>query len=1078
MLFSNLDKLIQFAMLIYTTDNFIRFVLISSFVTTNRLHLYENINHSSEYLKMNSFQRTDFKFSQKYEHIIGQRHHQQRSDIPTRLPSVQECISDQYNYSVTKGCLCHLFQSSGLSNGSFEFITNLHLNLSWNTTSNCIIYTFVGDLKEIVHVRLLEFSLPMKIRKTGSNKCTTQFKVYHQLERAELMNNDQPDYELCGQHLNQLPVHDFHSYGRVMIIELDEITKEKQKVIGFYEFLDRDAYQTDGLPIKATKCDQLFFSSSFITIQGDHNQQIWRRNNSLNQSHGEFFSSHTKTDGKFFSPNYPRFYKASILCKYYFLAHSNERIIIKLKNVQLWSYKSCHSTSQRDTIHFHEITTPLFDLNNSSFFQLEKIIQKPFVYELKKQLLFLCGDEEQTVIISDHRFIMLTLQTHVDSVGARGFEGVYQFLSKEKLSYNQGDHDEKDIHKHIDRELFPDPTIKGFMNTEIDSSVQKKTIQQINHIWMNPSKLQGTIKSPNYPSVYPQNCKLLYTINIPKKRFLRLKFSDIQLGSNLPSTKCTQLVGDRIEIYEQNYLNNTPKLILCGTSVPQEQIMLNNKFEMHRVYIYFITDHITSTNELGFMLSYEYSTRNDYTENNNKLFLIRKDLSDKIDDVNSVGDDTCQFTITSYGKESNGFLHIPNNLIRTRKPSELNNCKWKLEGGYGQRIQIRFVRRLDNSQQTHQFQRSQITSSEVNDLVSNYMSDFIQYNQEFGGSIYKQKHQPDIYDIQEIESSFLKDLKCPTSMALELINYRADVLTTNNDFSRLLDNRLNPKFVSQQSYKSLNLNAFSTIQSSSSPLFTTDPVKSTPLDPVRLCAGDFMTYSPASKGFMSGNIPRLDIVLKISQSRNGTNINNNIINSDNNNISMKQNFRSIQYSELGYDVQYKFVTDYGVIASSGNQRKPSCFFEFNHSQSITGNFSSPNYPGLYPIDIVCEYRFSGLNVRRIDIEFLEFDVESTSKTCSDDTMDDNVEISSCYPTDLLSTPKRRLCHKQNPVNPFRINWHQPCLNLRFFSNGMYVRTGFFGVYEFHDFGQQGKKVNKLLVIFLCFTVNSLLFLVK
>ncbi|XP_018647218.1 hypothetical protein Smp_169170 [Schistosoma mansoni] len=375
-----------------------------------------------------------------------------------------------------------------------------------------------------------------------------------------------------------------------------------------------------------------------------------------------------------------------------------------------------------------------------------------------------------------------------------------------------------------------------------------------------------------------------------------------------------------------------------------------------------LSHHITSTNELGFMLSYEYSTRNDYTENNNKLFLIRKDLSDKIDDVNSVGDDTCQFTITSYGKESNGFLHIPNNLIRTRKPSELNNCKWKLEGGYGQRIQIRFVRRLDNSQQTHQFQRSQITSSEVNDLVSNYMSDFIQYNQEFGGSIYKQKHQPDIYDIQEIESSFLKDLKCPTSMALELINYRADVLTTNNDFSRLLDNRLNPKFVSQQSYKSLNLNAFSTIQSSSSPLFTTDPVESTPLDPVRLCAGDFMTYSPAS-----------------------------------------------------------------------------CFFEFNHSQSITGNFSSPNYPGLYPIDIVCEYRFSGLNVRRIDIEFLEFDVESTSKTCSDDTMDDNVEISSCYPTDLLSTPRRRLCHKQNPVNPFRIHWHQPCLNLKFFSNGMSAR---------------------------------------
>ncbi|VDP48500.1 unnamed protein product [Schistosoma curassoni] len=270
---------------------------------------------------------------------------------------------------------------------------------------------------------------------------------------------------------------------------------------------------------------------------------------------------------------------------------------------------------------------------------------------------------------------------------------------------------------------------------------------------MNPSKLQGTIKSPNYPSFYPQNCKLLYIINIPEKRLLRLKFSDIQLGSNIPSTKCTQHVGDRIEIYEKNYLNITPNLILCGTSVPQEQIMFNNKFEVQRVYIYFITDHITSTNELGFMLSYEYSTKNDYTENNNKLFLIRKDLSDKVDD------DTCQFTITSYGKESNGFLHIPNNLIRTRKPSELNNCKWKLEGGYGQRIQIRFVRRLDNSQQIHQFQRSQITSSEVNDIVSNYTSDFIQYDREFGGSIYRQKHQPDMNDIHEIKSSFLNSLK-------------------------------------------------------------------------------------------------------------------------------------------------------------------------------------------------------------------------------------------------------------------------------------------------------------------------------
>ncbi|VDO77730.1 unnamed protein product [Schistosoma curassoni] len=66
------------------------------------------------------------------------------------------------------------------------------------------------------------------------------------------MSNDQPDYELCGQHLNQLPVHEFHSYGRVMIIELDQITKEKQKVIGFYEFLDRVTNYQNNVNIDAT----------------------------------------------------------------------------------------------------------------------------------------------------------------------------------------------------------------------------------------------------------------------------------------------------------------------------------------------------------------------------------------------------------------------------------------------------------------------------------------------------------------------------------------------------------------------------------------------------------------------------------------------------------------------------------------------------------------------------------------------------------------------------------------------------------------------------------------------------------
>ncbi|TNN06847.1 Suppressor of lurcher protein [Schistosoma japonicum] len=936
---------------------------------------------------MNSLQRMDHITSQEYENEVDQSNHynhRSRKNINSRLPSVEECLSDQYNYSIVK-----------------------------------------GGFSEITSHYLIRFQL-MYI-------CTTQFKIYHQLERAELMFNDQPDNELCGQHLNQLPVHEFYSIGRVLIIEIDrniETFNKEEKIIGLFEFLNKDIYQSDGVPIKSKKCDQIFLSSSQEPIRNYHNEQIMHSSISLSQRHNnnneELSVLYSKKTGKFFSPNYPQFYNASISCKYYFLARPNERTVIKLKHIQLWSYKSCHSTTKRDTIHFNEITISLFDSN--SFIQLEEIIEKPLKYELGKTLLFLCGYQKEAEIVSDNQFVMLTLQSHEKSNGARGFEGAYQFLSKETVDHDHKNRGEEDENDRFDEQLFRDPAVKEFTNTENESAIKNLSIQHIKHIWMNPLEPHGTIKSPNYPSIYPQNSKLLYIINIPDGKLLRLKFLDIQLGKNIPSSKCTQHIGDRIEIYEQNYLNSAPKLILCGTSIMKEQLIFNNQFEVNRVFIYFITDHLTAKNEHGFIISYEYSSLSRFISNkdnpidNNKFIHVRKDLSDEIIDVKYVDKDSCQFTIKSYGKESQGILQIPNYLLRTQKSTKLNNCKWKLEGDYGQRIQIRFVQHFGGK------------------------------IKKFGDINYNKNHkEDDLNGMHRTGPSFLNSLRCPTSMTLELISYRANILTTNNDIKRSLNDKLNSTLILQQSNSPLQVDVSQIAQSSSLSsssslmLSNSDYMESnsrypTPLDPVLLCAGEFMTYSPASKGFMSGNVPRLDIILRINQSTN------------HGDIDRKQNFKGIHYSNLGYDIQYRFVTDYGVTASFGNQRKPGCFFEFSRSQSITGNFSSPNYPGLYPIDVVCEYRFSGVNVQRIDIIFLEFDVESTSKTCTDNIMGDSVEISSCYSVELLSSPKRRLCHKQNPMNPFKIQWYEPCLNLKFSSNEMYVRTGFFGIYEFHDAG--------------------------
>lgn len=57
------------------------------------------------------------------------------------------------------GCLCYLFQSTGLSNGSFVSPQLEFLNMEQTT---CLLFTFVGDLNEIVRLEFTQFLLDPK----------------------------------------------------------------------------------------------------------------------------------------------------------------------------------------------------------------------------------------------------------------------------------------------------------------------------------------------------------------------------------------------------------------------------------------------------------------------------------------------------------------------------------------------------------------------------------------------------------------------------------------------------------------------------------------------------------------------------------------------------------------------------------------------------------------------------------------------------------------------------------------------------------------------------------------------------
>jgi len=53
-----------------------------------------------------------------------------------------------------------------------------------------------------------------------------------------------------------------------------------------------------------------------------------------------------------------------------------------------------------------------------------------------------------------------------------------------------------------------------------------------------------------------------------------------------------------------------------------------------------------------------------------------------------------------------------------------------------------------------------------------------------------------------------------------------------------------------------------------------------------------------------------------------------------------------------------------------------CRFDVrSDDQSLSGTITSPNYPGLYPRNVDCQYVFHGLADQRVAINFTHFDVE-------------------------------------------------------------------------------------------------------
>ncbi|XP_070504706.1 suppressor of lurcher protein 1-like isoform X2 [Chironomus tepperi] len=146
------------------------------------------------------------------------------------------------------------------------------------------------------------------------------------------------------------------------------------------------------------------------------------------------------------------------------------------------------------------------------------------------------------------------------------------------------------------------------------------------------------------------------------------------------------------------------------------------------------------------------------------------------------------------------------------------------------------------------------------------------------------------------------------------------------------------------------------------------------------------------------------------------------------NNKMKIEFRGIYGGKLenarGFKLEFAFIRNYGI--KSGKQIDDKCDFIYNSNETKIGVINSPNFPGIYPINIECNYYFHGV-----------------FPCYGDDVSSDSVEFSN-FPS--RDRKLKFYCGKVN--HSFKLKSDNKYFRVTFRSNDKLDGTGFRATYKF------------------------------
>ncbi|XP_029634829.1 bone morphogenetic protein 1 isoform X4 [Octopus sinensis] len=506
-------------------------------------------------------------------------------------PAKENCLTYESNYPKTRACECVVYQSYGNSRGKF---TSPNFPETYPRNINCILYTFIGDLGEIIELSFLEFDLKMP----GQDRCTDFLKFFLDLDRAEVNQYSSWNYEVCGNISTIQKKH--YSSGRSLILEFHSDTGPGNYTgfRGIFQFLDKNSYLQRSSVSQTAGREIMVHEGKFVTNGV--------RDPGTPCTYSYISTNSTKTGG-LFSPRYPQNYPPGASCQFIFEGLPGEKVKVEFENIQLHHVDKRYQIGTKCPIEVADGLSTDTRTNPSCDESYDAILVHDGIDKSANVIGIFCDVHNTQVVKSSGRYMYIDFYSD-DKDERQGFAAKYTFFTEHQTT--------------ADSRTTPST---GMKNSNAESVIEKTKMRDVNaaateilvpsmdptnsnastncnrHISSADGK-NGTITSPNYPNPYPGDitCRFTFEGSGPERVQLRFTHMDLYFpGGNAAKPHDCQ-AADSVTI--TIYINGEPTDLdtKCGRELPP--MYMSNEHRMTVVFRSLTYSHTVT----GFQADYAF----------------------------------------------------------------------------------------------------------------------------------------------------------------------------------------------------------------------------------------------------------------------------------------------------------------------------------------------------------------------------------------------------------------------------------------------------------------------------------------